>query len=102
MSAWFNYEATLKILLFSLLAGAALPGLFAVGVRLHALGNGHVTGNVTSANDGAGKSNPLLVAIAWAIFALVVVVVVFGVLYIARDFIAHHTHYPFLGAKLGA
>lgn len=38
MNAWFNYEATLKILLFSLLAGAALPGLFALGVRLQAAG----------------------------------------------------------------
>ena len=98
MSAWFNYEATLKILLFSLLAGAALPGLFAVGIRLQAVG----TGNITGANGTAGKQNPLLVAIAWAIFALVYVVVIFGVLYIARDFIAAHTHYQFLGAKLGA
>ncbi|CRH15472.1 transmembrane protein [Mycobacterium tuberculosis] len=38
MSAWFNYTATLKILIFSLLAGALLPGLFAVGVRLQAAG----------------------------------------------------------------
>lgn len=40
MSAWFNYTATLKILIFSLLAGALLPGLFAVGVRLQAAGDG--------------------------------------------------------------
>lgn len=98
MSAWFNYEATLKILLFSLLAGAALPGLFAAGIRLQAVG----TGNISRADGAAGKQNPLLVTIAWAIFALVFVVVIFGVLYIARDFIAQHTHYPFLGAKLGA
>lgn len=91
MSGWFNYEATLKILLFSLLAGAALPGFFALGVRLQAAGTGNVD---------AGKRNPLLVVLAWAIYALVVAVVIFGVLYIARDFIAHHTHYPFLGAKL--
>ena len=39
-SDWFNYEATLKILLFSMLAGAALPGLFAVGIRLQAVGAG--------------------------------------------------------------
>lgn len=41
----------------------------------------------------------MLTAIAWLIYAVVLVVVVLGVLYIARDFIAHHTHYPFLGAK---
>lgn len=62
MSAWFNYTATLKILIFSLLAGA------------------------------------LLVAVSWAIFALVLAVVIIGVLYIARDFIAHHTGWAFLGA----
>ncbi|HXO11028.1 MAG TPA: hypothetical protein VN871_01525, partial [Mycobacterium sp.] len=37
---WFNYEATLKILVFSMLAGAALPGLFALGIRLQAVGSG--------------------------------------------------------------
>ncbi|OBK21264.1 hypothetical protein A5634_10680 [Mycobacterium asiaticum] len=94
MNAWFNYGATGKILLFSLLAGAALPGLFALGVRLHAAGTGNA-----SLDRVDEKQNPFLVAIAWAIFALVVAVVVIGVLYIARDFIAHHTHYPFLGAK---
>lgn len=91
MNGWFNYEATLKILLFSLLAGAALPGLFAVGIRLQAAGSGAA---------GTGGQKPLLVGLAWLIYALVVAVVLIGVLYIARDFIAHHTHYPFLGAKV--
>ena len=35
---WFNYEASLKILVFSMLAGAALPGIFALGLRFHAVG----------------------------------------------------------------
>ena len=39
-SDWFNYQASLKILVFSMLAGAALPGLFALGLRLHAVGAG--------------------------------------------------------------
>lgn len=94
MNGWFNYAATLKILVFSLLAGAALPGLFALGVRLQAAGSGS-----PGSNGLAGKQRPLLTGIAWLIYALVLVVVVIGVLYIARDFIAHHTHYPFLGAK---
>lgn len=85
MSAWFNYTATLKILIFSLLAGALLPGLFAVGVRLQAAGDGA---------DATARRRPLLVAVSWAIFALVLAVVIIGVLYIARDFIAHHTGGP--------
>jgi hypothetical protein len=94
-SDWFNYQATSKILLFSMLAGAALPGLFALALRLQAVGTGHVPG----ADGSAGSRNPVLVAIAWAIYALVLAVIIIGVLYIARDFIAHHTGYPFLGAK---
>jgi hypothetical protein len=92
---WFNYEASLKILIFSMLAGAFLPGLFAVGLRLQAVGSGYVPGS-----DGSTpQRNPVLIAIAWAIFGLVVAVIIFALLYIARDFIAHNTHYPFLGAK---
>ena len=94
MSAWFNYGASLKILIFSLLAGAALPGLFALGVRLQADGVGDI-----STDGAAPHRNPVLLAIAWAIYALVLAVIIIGVLYIARDFIAHHTGYPFLGAK---
>lgn len=96
-SAWFNYEATLKILVFSMLAGAALPGLFALGLRLQAIGAG-AAGQVT-ANGSTPQRNPVLVAVAWLIYAVVLTVIVVGVLYVARDFIAHHTGYPFLGAK---
>lgn len=94
MSAWFNYQATLKILVFSMLAGAALPAIFALGVRLQALGAGAI-----GVGRAAPKRNPVLTSIAWLIYALVVAVVILGVLFIARDFIAHHTGYPFLGAK---
>jgi hypothetical protein len=94
LSAWFNYEATLKILIFSMLAGAALPGIFALGLRLHAVGAG------AASTDGTpGQRNPVLLAIAWLIYAVVITVIVIGVLYVARDFIAHHTGLPFLGAK---
>ena len=96
-SEWFNYQASLKILLFSMLAGAALPALFAAGIRMQAGGAGHA---------GAGGSdsprNPALLAVAWAIYALVVVVIVFALLYIARDFIATHVGSSFLGAKPGS
>jgi hypothetical protein len=92
---WFNYEATLKILLFSMLAGAALPGLFAVGIRLQAIGGGGV-----GADGTTSQKNPVFSGLAWLIYALVVAVIIIALLYISRDFIAHHTGYPFLGAKL--
>jgi hypothetical protein len=92
---WFNYQASLKILLFAMLAGAFLPGLFALGLRLQAVGSAHVP-----TKDGSTpQRNPVLVGIAMVIYALVLVVIIFALLYIARDFIAHHTHSPFLGAK---
>lgn len=92
MSQWFNYTATLKILVFGLLVGAALPALFAVALRVNAAGTG-------PADGAAGtRRNPLLIALSWTIIALVVLVAVIGVLFIARDFIAHHTGWHILGA----
>ena len=94
LSEWFNYEASLKILIFALLAGAALPGLFALGLRLHVVGGGQV-----SVDGATPHRNPLLLALSYAIFALVIFVIVFALLYISRDFLAHQTGHPFLGAK---
>lgn len=93
-SDWFNYQASLKILVFSMLAGAALPGVFALGLRLHAIGGGRV-----SIDGGAPQKNPVLLGIAWVIYAVVVAVIAFALLYISRDFVAHQIGQPFLGAK---
>lgn len=96
MSQWFNYTATLKILVFGLLVGAALPALFAVAMRVNAAGSG-----ITASADEAAvpRRRPLLIALSWVIFLLVLVVVVIGVLFIARDFIANHIGWYILGAK---
>ncbi|MGE2813845.1 hypothetical protein ACQI5H_01655 [Mycobacterium heidelbergense] len=93
-SEWFNYRASLKILLFAMLAGGALPGLFALGLRFHAVGAGQV-----NPDGGAPHKNPVLLAIAWAIYAVVIAVIALALLYISRDFIAHQTGQAFLGAK---
>ncbi len=91
---WFNYEASLKILVFAMLAGAALPGLFALGLRFQAVGGGQV-----SIDGNTPQKNPVLLAAAWAIYALVIAVILFALLYVSRDFIAHQTGQAFLGAK---
>jgi hypothetical protein len=93
-SDWFNYQASLKILAFAMLAGAALPGLFALGLRFQAIGAGQV-----GTDGGSPRKNPALLAVAWAIYAAVILVIAFALLYISRDFIAHHIGSPFLGAK---
>ena len=94
-SDWFNYQASLKILLFSMLAGAALPGLFALGLRLQAVGSGHVPA-ATAAHRSATRCCWRL---ALLIYALVVAVILFALLYISRDFIAHHTRHALPGSQ---
>jgi hypothetical protein len=95
MSTWFNYEASLKILLFGLVLGSGLPALFALAVRVGAVGAG------IEGSDGTavGHKNPALTALSWALYAFALVAVVIGVLYIARDFIGAHTGLYLLGAK---
>jgi hypothetical protein len=95
MSTWFNYEASLKILVFGLVLGSGLPALFALGVRAGAAGAG------VEGSDGTavGQKNPALTALSYAVYALALVAVVIGVLYVARDFIGAHTGMYILGAK---
>jgi len=95
LSHWFNYEASLKILIYGLLLGSGLPALFALAVRMGAAGDGLM------GSDGAGVAhkNPALTAISWALYALALVAVVVSVLYIAREFIGAHTGMYILGAK---
>ena len=92
MSAWFNYIATIKILTFSLLVGAGLPALFALGVRLR------ITG-IEITQQGAERRRQVLLALSWAILMLVFIAVLLGVLFIARDFIGRHFGWYLLGAK---
>ena len=93
MTQWWNYEATLKILVAGIIIGAGLPALFAVGVRLNAAGVG------ATGDSAVAQRNPVLVALGWVVFALVLAAVIVGILFIARDFIGHHTGWYILGAK---
>lgn len=91
MSAWFDYAATLKILVFALLVGGALPALFALGVRMGAPA-------APNADGSTPRRHPVVVALSWLVFALVLAAVVVGVLFIARDFLAHRFGWHLLGA----
>ena len=94
MIGWFNYSAVLHIVIAGLLVGAGLPALFALGVRLTAEGAGQVN------HDGTVvQKNPVLVAAGWVIFLAVLITVIVGVLFIARDFIGHQTGWYILGAE---
>jgi hypothetical protein len=89
---WINLGAVGKIVLFGLLVGAGLPALFAVAVRLNVAGAGAGTA------DHAAVRHPVLTWLSWMLIALVLLGVAVGVLFIARDFIGHHTGWYFLGA----
>ena len=95
MSHWFNYQASLKILVFGLVLGSGLPALFAFAVRAGSAGAG------IQGADGAAVAhkNPALTLISYAIYALALVAVVIGVLYVARDAIGAWTGVYILGAK---
>jgi hypothetical protein len=95
-NSWINLNALWRILVYGLVVGAALPALFAVGVRLNAVGVG-VTGDASAPH----RRHPLVLAISWLIFALVLAAVIVGILFIARDFIGHHLGWYILGAKRG-
>lgn len=95
MTHWFNYQASLKILIFGLLLGSGLPALFAIAVKVGAAGAG------IQGSDGAAVAhkNPALTAISYALYALALIAVAVGVLYIARDAIGAWTGVYLLGAK---
>ena len=95
LNHWFNYQASLKILIFGLILGSGLPALFAIAVRVGAAGDGVI------GSDGAAvqHKNPALTAISYALYALALVAVSIGVLYVAREFIGAHTGMYILGAK---
>ena len=95
MTHWFNYEASLKILIFGLLLGSGLPALFALATKVGSMGAG------VQGSDGAAVAhkNPALTAISYLMYAVALVAVAVGVLYIARDAIGAWTGVYLLGAK---
>jgi hypothetical protein len=95
VSHWFNYEASLKILIFGLVLGGGLPALFALAVKVGSAGAG------IAGSDGQAlwPKNPALTALSWALYSLALMAVIVGVLFVARDFIGAHTGLYLLGAK---
>ena len=94
MSHWFNYVASLKILIYGLLFGGLLPAIFALAVVAGSAGAGdEVEGGAVA------HKRPALTALSYLVYASVLAVVFIAVAYIARDFIGYHTGWYILGAK---
>ncbi|MGO2097588.1 MAG: hypothetical protein ACTH2J_10450 [Candidatus Microbacterium stercoravium] len=76
--------AAVRVLGLGLLFGAGLPALFALGMKLHAVGAG-------SDEDGTGvRRNPFATAGAFALYAVVVGAVIVGVLFVTRHTLQHY------------
>lgn len=72
-----------QVVLVGLLLGAGLPAIFAIGLK--SLDAGHRT----KAGAGATARAPLATAGAMVCFAVVVIAVVTGILFIMQGFLSH-------------
>lgn len=76
---------TLQVLVVGLLLGAGLPLLFSLGIRLQDLGAER------AAEDGTSiPANPAARYGAWAIFLVVGLVVLYGLLFLTKSSISHY------------
>lgn len=80
------------VFLAGLVFGAGLPILYAVAVRL-------VSGTVTETADGTVKVevHPLARVAAYAIFVLLALAILTGILWIAKDFLYAYTGFNLFG-----
>ena len=83
MSGWIDWAAVGKIVGFGLLAGAGLPALFAIGLRLVTPGTRvPAQAGPTPVGDietSGARVSPLALAAGWLCFALVVGALGYGI-----------------------
>ncbi|MEC3956348.1 hypothetical protein VMT65_25140 [Nocardia sp. CDC153] len=82
-----------EVTLIALVLGVGVPVIFGLGVRFWALEPATADGPATS------NRNTAATAIAYVCFAVALVVVLAGILYIAKDFISHTFDIQLFGAK---
>ncbi len=75
--------AAVRVLGLGLLFGAGLPALFALGMKLHAVGAG-------PDEDGTARRNPFAIAGAYLVYAIVIAAVIVGVLFVTRHSLDHY------------
>ena len=78
-------ESIGKVLIVGLIFGAGLPALFAFGLRFHAEG-----ASGTNADGTVSQGNPALRGLGYAIFALVLAIIVIALLWITRQTIYYY------------
>lgn len=86
-------QSALKVLLAGLVFGAGLPAIFAVGIRLQSAGEGDIRPDGTVA-----RPNPVAKVGAWIAFAIVIVAVAVGILWITQKSLNHYLGIDIFGA----
>ncbi|MBM7365954.1 hypothetical protein [Gordonia hydrophobica] len=69
-----------KVLAVGLILGAGLPALFAIGMRLEAIGHG----------DLGRPANPVYRVLGYAIFGLTLLVILVGILWVTRQTLSYY------------
>jgi hypothetical protein len=77
MSSWIDLNALAKIIGYGLLAGAGLPALFAIGLRV--LSPPQRDSAAGSGTEGAVTTAPLNVAVAGLCFLVVLAAIGYGI-----------------------
>ncbi|WP_346845706.1 hypothetical protein [uncultured Rothia sp.] len=87
-------EKIISVVLAGLVFGAGLPALYAVGMRM-------LAGTTEYTADGrlieVEGPSVAMKAIAYIIFAIILVVIVIAVLWVAKDFLYHTFGFNLLG-----
>lgn len=87
-------EKVISVVLAGLVFGAGLPALYAVGMRM-------LAGTTEYTADGrlieVEGPSVVMKAIAYIIFAIILVVIVIAVLWVAKDFLYHTFGFNLLG-----
>ncbi len=90
----FNAIATSlgEVTLIALLLGVGIPLIFSIGVRFWSI-------ETATVNGAPGGRNTVFQAVAYVCFAIVLIAVLLGIIYIAKDFISHTFDVQLFGAK---
>ncbi|MBM7051788.1 hypothetical protein [Rothia sp. ZJ1223] len=88
------FEKIIPVLLAGLFFGAGMPALYSLGMRCMA-------GTTEYTADGrlieVDPPSSIAKAVGYLIFAVIIVVIVLGILWIAKDFIFHMTGFNLFG-----
>lgn len=98
MSAAEMALAILRVAALALVFGAGIPMLFALGMRAHA---GAAIRDESGTVVDDAEATPRMKALGWAVYAVLAVIILLAIMWVAKDSIGYYTGWHPFGA-LGA